>query len=74
MQFMQACRNELVEERGIERERIVFFLDNCPCHSSFYARYNLLNQGIKVIFNTACTPAFNIIECVFADLKFSIRK
>ena len=27
-----------------------------------------------VIFNTACTPAFNIIECVFADMKFYIRR
>ena len=26
------------------------------------------------MFNAACTPAFNIIETVFCDLKFFIRR
>ena len=29
---------------------------------------------MKCIFNCKCTPAFNIIETVFADMKFSIRR
>ena len=29
---------------------------------------------VEIIFNCACTPCFNIIETVFGDLKFHIRK
>ena len=29
---------------------------------------------MKVIFNCACTPCFNIIETVFCDMKYHIRK
>jgi len=34
----------------------------------------LFNEDIKVIFNCPNTPAFNIIETVFADMKYHIRK
>ena len=30
--------------------------------------------GMKCVFNCKCTPAFNIIETVFADMKFDIRR
>ena len=36
--------------------------------------WNLYNHEIKVIFNCPTTPSFNIIETVFADLKFQIRE
>ena len=36
--------------------------------------WNLYNQSIKIIFNCPNTPAFNIIETVFADMKFQLRK
>jgi len=34
----------------------------------------LYHEDIKVIFNCPNTPPFNIIENVFADLKFHLRK
>ena len=36
--------------------------------------FNLKNEEVKVIFNCPNTPAFNIIETVFADMKYHIRK
>ena len=29
---------------------------------------------MQVLFNCACTPCFNIIETVFCDMKYHIRK
>ena len=49
-------------------------MDNCPSHTSYYSMYNLYNASVKIIFNCAGTPAFNVIESVFCDMKFSIRK
>ena len=60
--------------RGILRDNIVLFLDNCPAHTAYYALWNLNNLAIKILFNCACTPAFNIIENVFCDMKFHIRR
>ena len=34
----------------------------------------MYHEDIKVIFNCPNTPPFNIIENVFADLKFQLRK
>ena len=59
--------------RGIDRNKIVLFLDNCPCHSSHYALWNLYNQSIKVVYNVPNTPAYNIIETLFGDLKKYVR-
>ena len=36
--------------------------------------WNLYNEKIKVIFNCPNTPAFNVIETVFGDMKYYIRK
>ena len=60
--------------RGIARNEIILFLDNCGSHTSYYSQYNLYNQSVKCFFNCACTPCFNIIETVFCDLKCFIRK
>ena len=49
-------------------------MDNSAAHTSHYAMWNLYNEGIKVMFNCPNTPPFNIIENVFADLKFNLRK
>ncbi len=65
---------EVVNNKGIERDRIILFLDNAAAHKSNYAMWNLYNQSIKIIFNCPNTPAFNIIETVFADLKYQLRK
>ena len=35
---------------------------------------NLYNEGVRIMFNCPNTPPFNIIENVFADLKFQLRK
>ena len=35
---------------------------------------NLFNENIKIIFNCPNTPAFNVIETVFGDMKYHIRK
>ena len=64
----------VVRERGIRRDKIVLFLDNASAHTSSYALSNLYHEDIKVIFNCPNTPSFNIIENVFADLKFQLRK
>ena len=74
IEYMKALKHKLVEIKKIPLEQIVVFLDNCPAHDSYYTRYNLNNLGMKCIFNIKCTPAFNIIETVFADMKFSIRR
>ena len=66
--FINKIIYELVK-RGIEREKILIFLDNCPSHVSNYAIYWLKNIAVKVLFNTQCIPSFNIIEGIFADLK-----
>ncbi len=31
-------------------------------------------MGVKVVFNCPCTPAFNLIETVFCDLKCYLRR
>ena len=36
--------------------------------------WNLKQQNIKVIFNCPNIPAFNVIETVFGDMKYHIRK
>jgi len=59
--------------QGIARNEIVLFLDNCSAHTSNYSMTNLYNLDIKIIFNSPCTPDFNIIETVFGDMKRSIR-
>ena len=66
--------NVLIEEKQILRSNIILFLDNCPSHNAFYALLNLYNLKVKVIFNCACTPAFNLIENVFCDMKFHVRR
>ena len=35
---------------------------------------NLYNEGIRIIFNCPNTPPFNVIENVFADLKYNLRR
>ena len=67
--FINKIIYELVNNRGIERKKILIFLDNCPSHVSNYAIFLLQNLAVKILFNTQCTPAFNIIEGIFADLK-----
>ena len=59
---------------GKPRDSILLFLDNAAAHTIHYALWNLYNEGIKVMFNCPNTPPFNIIENVFADLKFNLRK
>jgi len=49
-------------------------MDNCTSHSSYYSLANLNNLGIKILFNVPITPAFNIIENVFAHIKYKLRK
>ena len=71
---MTALKYKLVEIRKIPLDQIVIFLDNCPAHESYYAKARLNALGMKCIFNCKCTPAFNIIETVFADMKFDIRR
>lgn len=71
---MTALKHKLVDLKKIPLESIVIFLDNCPAHASYYALAHLNKLGMKCIFNCRCTPAFNIIETVFADMKFHIRR
>ena len=35
---------------------------------------NLYNEGVRIMFNCPNTPPFNVIENVFADVKFNLRK
>ena len=35
---------------------------------------NLYNFGIRIMFNCPNTPPFNVIENVFADLKYNLRR
>ena len=35
---------------------------------------NLYNMGIRIMFNCPNTPPFNVIENVFADLKYNLRR
>ena len=49
-------------------------MDNCPSHTAYYSMYNLYNAGVRIIFNTSCTPAYNVVESVFCDMKFGVRK
>ena len=49
------------------------FLDNAAAHTSNYSLWNLYNQSVKIIFNCPNTPAFNVIETVFCDMKYTIR-
>ena len=49
-------------------------MDNCPSHTAYYSMYNLYNAAVKIIFNSPSTPAYNVVESVFADMKFGIRR
>ena len=49
--FINQIMLELVK-RGIERKKILIFLDNCPSHVSNYAIYCLKNFAVKILFNT----------------------
>ena len=49
-------------------------MDNCPSHTAYYSIYNMYNAAVKIIFNCPSTPAYNVIESVFGDMKFSIRR
>ena len=35
---------------------------------------NLYNEGVRIMFNCPNTPPFNVIENVFADLKYNLRR
>ena len=39
--FIAELVNEVIHKKGIERERVVLFLDNATAHTSNYAIYNL---------------------------------
>ena len=49
-------------------------MDNSPSHTSYYSMYNLWQLNVRIIFNCPSTPAYNVVESVFCDMKFGIRK
>ena len=59
---------------GIKKENVILFFDNASSHSSSYSIDNLMSLKVQVIFNVPTSPALNVIELIFADLKFYLRK
>ena len=43
MKFIETVVNEVVNVKGIERNKIVLFLDNAAAHTSNYALWNFYN-------------------------------
>ena len=49
-------------------------MDNATCHNAAYSIYHLVQQDVQIIFNASNSPALNLIELVFSDLKKELRK
>ena len=48
-------------------------MDNAGSHTSNYMIHKLVKNNIRVFFNVANSPALNVVELVFADLKYHLR-
>ena len=48
-------------------------MDNATSHTAKYAINYFAETEVQYVFNVANTPALNLIELVFADLKDCIR-
>ena len=49
-------------------------MDNAASHTSNYMIHKLVKNNIRVFFNVANSPALNVVELVFADLKYHLRR
>ena len=36
VKFIEVVITEVVNNKGIDRDEVVIFLDNCPAHTSYY--------------------------------------
>ena len=72
--FIDNVVNTVTTKYQIPQKDILIFIDNASSHTSGYAMYNLRRHKVEIIFNCPNTPALNIVELVFADLKYSVRK
>ena len=52
----------------------MIFIDKASSHSSNYTITNKTPKNAKVFFNAPYSPALNIIELIFCDIKLHIRK
>ena len=66
--------NTTITKYNISKENIIIFLDNATSHNSNYTITNISPTGIKIFFNAPYSPALNIIELIFCDIKLHIRK
>ena len=57
-----------------DKENIIIFMDNAMAHVSNYSIVNMEKLGVKILFNCHQSPAINLVELIFAELKFSMRK
>ena len=72
--FIEELISVALKVADCNQEDIIIFLDNASCHVSGYTMNNLRSQKITLFCNAAYSPGLNVIEPVFGDLKFHLRK
>ena len=63
-----------LEDHGLSPGDIIFQQDNAPCHASKSTIKILKDKSIKTLDWTSQSPDMNIIEHVWAYLKYQIRQ
>ena len=64
----------IIYDYGIDRKDIVLFMDNASTHCSAYTLYNIRKTNVRILYKTTASPALNVIELIFGDLKKYLRK
>jgi len=63
-----------LDDLGLDPEDVTFQQDNAPCHASQDTAKFLANNNINTMNWSSQSPDMNVIEHVWAYLKYQIRQ